>query len=314
MEEIEIVKKKERKQHIWVEKYRPNKLEDYIGNDTIKETFKSYVASQDFCHLLLHGRPGTGKTTLAKMLVKSIACDHIYINASDERTIDVIRDKIKNFASSAGFKPLKVVILDEFDGMPELSQRTLRSIMETYALSTRFILTGNYHERVIEPILSRVQSFELKPPSKKEVALHLINILKGENVTFTNEDLAEIVNAYYPDIRKTIQVCQQSSLTGTLKLSKSALIEQDIKLKLVEMLKVRTPFIEIRKYISEQNLTRFEEIYDYLYEKVDTYAEGKQASVILKIADGVKGDSMVVNKQIVFLACIVEILKSLKAP
>ena len=314
MEELEFQPKKEKKQHIWVEKYRPNKLEDYLGNNEIKETFKSYVSNQDFCHQLLYGGPGTGKTTLAKMLVKSIDCDSIYINASDERTLEVIRDKITNFVSSSGFKPLKVVILDEFDGMPELTQRTLRSVMETYALRTRFILTANYHERIIEPILSRVQSFELAPPTKKEIAIHIINILKTENVTFKNEDLAEIINSYYPDIRKTIQLCQQSSLSGTLKLSQSVLIKQDLKNKIVEMLKVKSPFLDIRKFVVDQDLKRFEEIYDYLYDNLDKYAEGKQAAVILKLAAGVKSDSLVVNKQIVFMETIIEILKTLKAP
>lgn len=312
MEELEIVPKKEKKQHIWVEKYRPNKLEDYLGNSLIKETFSSYVKNQDFPHILLCGGPGTGKTTLAKMLVKSVDCDHIYINASDERGIDIVRDKIKNFVSSAGFKPLKSIILDEFDGMPELSQRTLRSVMETYALRNRFILTANYKERIIEAIESRCQKLELISPSKKEVALHLIKILQQENVEFKNEDLAEIITSQWPDIRKIIQVCQQSSLTGTLKLSQQALISQNIKNKILDFLIKKVPFQEIRKFVTEQDLKRFEEIYEYLYENLDKFAEGKQSSVILKLADGIKDDIQSINKQIVFLATIIEILKSLK--
>ena len=251
-------------------------------------------------------------TTLAKMLVNAVSCDWIYINASDERTIDVVRDKIKNFASSAGFKPLKVIILDEFDGFLELSQRTLRSLLEVYALSTRAILTANYHERIIDPIISRCQVFELQPPAKKDVALHIINILKTENIIFTNEDLAIIINTYYPDIRKIIQFAQQYSLTGTLKLTKSTLVEYDIKNKIVEMLKVRAPFLEIKRYVIEQNLTRFEEIYKHLFENVDKFAEGKQASVTIKIADRMRDDISCPNKQIIFTACMAEILKILK--
>jgi len=312
MEELIISPKREKKQHIWVEKYRPHKLEDYLGNDSIKETFKSYVEAQDICHILLYGGPGTGKTTLSKMIVKSISCDFIYINASDERTIDVIRDKIKNFASSSGFKPLKIIILDEFDGMPELSQRTLRSIMESYALNTRFILTANYHERIIEPILSRVQSFKLSPPSKKDIAIHLVNILKLENITFTNEDLVTVINTYYPDIRKVIQFCQQSSLSGVLKLSNTDLVNHDLKNKIVEMLKVKSSFNEIRSFVVEQDLKRFEEIYEHLYDDLDKYANGKQSEIILKLADGVRNDALVVNKQIVFLATMIEFLSVLK--
>lgn len=312
MEELEIVPKKEKKQHIWVEKYRPNKLDDYLGNSLIKETFSLYVKNQDFPHILLCGGPGTGKTTLAKMLTKSVDCESIYINASDERTIDIIRDKIKNFVSSAGFKPLKVIILDEFDGMPELSQRTLRSVMETYALRNRFILTANYKERIIEAIESRCQKLELISPTKKEVALHLIKILQQENIEFKNEDLAEIINSQWPDIRKIIQVCQQSSLTGVLKLSQQALISQNIKNKILDLLSKKVPFQEVRKFVVEQDLKRFEEIYEYLYENLDKFAEGKQASVILKLADGQRDDILSVNKQISFLATIIGILQALK--
>jgi len=312
MEELEIVPKKDKKQHIWVEKYRPTKLEDYLGNSLTKETFSSYVKNQDFPHILLCGGPGTGKTTLAKMLVKAVDCDFIYINASDERGIDTVRDKIKNFVSSAGFKPLKSIILDEFDGMPELSQRTLRSVMETYALRNRFILTANYRERIIEAIDSRCQKLELIAPTKKEVALHLIKILQQENVQFKNEDLAEIITSQWPDIRKIIQVCQQSSLTGTLKLSQQALVAQNVKNRILDLFVKKVSFTEIRKFVVEQDLKRFEEIYDYLYENLDKFAEGKQASVILKLADGIKNDTQSINKQIMFLATVIEILKSLK--
>jgi replication factor C small subunit len=312
MEELEIVPKKEKKQHIWVEKYRPTKLDDYLGNDLIKETFRKYVQEQDFCHLFLYGGPGTGKTTLAKMLVKSVDCEHIYINASDENGIGVIREKIKNFCNSSGFKPLKVVIFDEADYMSPEAQASLRPIMEMYALRNRFILTGNYHERMIEPITSRCQLFELHPPHKKEVALHVINILKNENVSFKNEDLATVVNLFYPDIRKIIQVCQQYSLTGTLKLTQAELMANDVRVKMLDFLVKRAPLTEIRKFVAEQNIRKYQEIYDYLFDNIDKFAEGKQASVILKLADGQRDDALSANKQIVFLATIIGILQVLK--
>jgi DNA polymerase III delta prime subunit len=312
MEELVITPKREKKQYIWAQKYRPDNLSGYIGNALIKETFSKFIENQDCCNILLYGPPGTGKTSLAKLLVKEMVCDFIYINASDERGIDIIRDKIKGFASSSGFKPLKIVILDEADGMTPIAQGSLKPIMEMYSMNTRFILTSNFAEKITGPIQSRCQSFELLPPSRTEVAVHLTEILKKENIVFTPEELAIIINVYYPDIRKVIQVSQQSSLNGILKVSRANLIEYDIKTKIVEMLRVRKSSLEIRQYVIDQNLNRFDEIYTHLYENVDKYAEGKQAAVILKIADAVLNDTFVAHKQIVFMACIIEILKSLK--
>lgn len=312
MEEIELTAKREKKHSIWVEKYRPNTLSDYVGNEDVKKIFGQYIENQDIPHVFLYGPPGTGKTSLAKLLVKAVNSDSMYINASDENGIETIRNKIKDFAGSSGFKPLKIIILDESDFLTQSAQAALRPIMEAYALSTRFILTGNYHERIILPLVSRVQAFQLLPPSKKEVALHLVKILNTEGITFKNEDMAVIVNTYYPDIRKVIQVAQQSSLTGTLSISKENLIGNDVQNKIVEMLKTRSPLLEFRKLIVEQNLTRFDEMYQHLYENLNKYAEGKEASIILNLADAIRSDSMVANKQIVFLEFLIKSLKSLK--
>jgi len=155
---------------IWTEKYRPDVLENYIGNDVIKAKLEQYIQTQDIPHLLFYGTAGTGKTTAAKILVKNIDCDYMFINASDERGIDTVRDKIKGFASTVGFAPLKIVVLDEADFLGREAQPALRNMMEAHAASTRFILTANYVERIIDPLVSRTQVYKLTPPSKKDVA------------------------------------------------------------------------------------------------------------------------------------------------
>ncbi|MCK9273382.1 AAA family ATPase, partial [Candidatus Gracilibacteria bacterium] len=183
---------------LWVEKYRPTTLNDFIGNDTVKAKIKSFIDGNDINHLLFTGPAGVGKTTCAKIIVNSLECDYIYINASDENSIDVLRNKIKSFVSSVGFKDLKIVILDEADGTTVNFQSALRNLQETFSKHSRFILTCNYLEKIIEPIKSRCQLFEIFPPSKAQVAKRLLEILQKENVIFTKEDIAFIVNAEYP--------------------------------------------------------------------------------------------------------------------
>ena len=160
---------------LWVEKYRPKDLSTYIGNEHLKSKVRIYLESEDVPHLLLYGKAGTGKTTLAKIITSNIDCDYLYINASDENNVDNVRTKIKNFASSVGFKSLKVIILDEADFLTPNAQAALRNLMETFSKHTRFVLTCNYVERIIDPIQSRCQSFKVVPPSRKEVALQSVN-------------------------------------------------------------------------------------------------------------------------------------------
>ena len=178
---------------LWVEKYRPIKLEDYVGNEHLKTKVEAYIEKNDIPHLLLYGKAGTGKTTLAKLIVKSIDCDYMIINASDERNVDTIRDKVRGFASSMGFKKWKVVVLDEVDYMSYLAQPMLRNIMETFSAHCRFILTCNYVEKVIEPIQSRCQTFQIIPPTKKDVAVQMSKILKAEDIEFDPKDLVPIL-------------------------------------------------------------------------------------------------------------------------
>ena len=299
-----------------VEKYRPTKLENYIGNEQLKETVKSYINKKDIPHLLLYGSAGTGKTTLAKLITKNIPCDVLYINASDETGVDTVRTKIKGFASTTGFNPLKVVILDEADFQSTESQAALRNLMETFSLTTRFILTCNYQEKIIPALISRCQTYQINPISKKEVAVHLKNILDKEKVEHTNEDLGYIVNTYYPDIRKILNFSQQSILDGKIKISTYNAVGTDTQNKIIDLLTTSTntliTFNEIRQLIADGDVKVFDEYYSLLYNKVSEYSKGKDVVVIMSIAEYLHQSSLVVDKEITFMACIASILKSIK--
>ena len=203
---------------LWVEKYRPTTLDTYIGNEHLKSKVSVYLESGDLPHLLLYGKAGTGKTTLAKLLVNNIECDYLYINASDENSVDTVRNKVRGFASTMGFKDYKIIILDECDYITPNAQAALRNLMETFSKHCRFILTCNFVERIIDPIQSRCQSFQIIPPSKKEVAKHIHDILLKENVMSDMKDLKVLIDSGYPDIRRVINAAQRNVIKGKLKL------------------------------------------------------------------------------------------------
>jgi len=304
---------------IWVERYRPDNLIDYIGNESVKETCKIYVQKQDVPHLLFFGPPGTGKTSLAKILTKNINCDVLYVNASDANGVDDVRFKFKSFAQGSGFRPLKVAILDEADRLTSEAQGALRNLMETYSSHTRFILTCNYVEKIIPAIVSRCQTFEIKPISKPDVAKKLVHILKTEKINFVIEDIKFIVETYYPDIRKIINFAQQSNLNGTIKIYINNAADLDFENKLINIIQnsgdPATSLNEIRQLISDHvDPDSLETTYRFLMDKVDVYAKGKEAMVILRLAEGLKDSSSLISKvrDIPFLACIYNILNDLK--
>ncbi len=300
---------------LWVEKYRPSSLDTYIGNDHLKGKVKVYLESGDLPHLLLHGKAGTGKTTLAKILMNNIDCDYLYINASDENNVDTVRTKIKNFASSVGFKDYKIIALDECDYITPNAQAALRNLMETFSKHCRFILTCNYVERIIDPIQSRCQSFQIIPPSKKEVAIHLSGILDNENVLYEVSDIGLLVNGGYPDIRRVINSAQRNVIKGKLILDKGSVIQNDYKLKLLEILKTqdkKSAFKNIRQLVADSQITDFADLFKLLYDEVDSYGKGHVAECILVIAKYELSDGQVVDKEINAMAMLIELLGVVK--
>lgn len=298
--------------NLWIEKFRPKNLDEYVGSDVVKQRFGSFIEKGEIPHLLFHGKAGTGKTTMAKILVNNIDCDDIYINASDERGIDIIRNKIKNFASTVGFSKWKVVVLDEADYLTPESQAALRNMMETFADRTRFILTCNYPEKVIPAIQSRCQTFKIEPPSMKDIAVRCVQILKDEGISFDPHDLKTIIETNYPDIRKVMGDLQSNVVGDTLELSSDLLNSNDLENKIIDTLKSsmskKDKFTTIRQMMLDSGTNDYTNLYSLLYKRVDEYGTGNVGQIILVISDSDSKSIMAVDKEITAMACLIQIL------
>ena len=299
------------KHTLWVEKYRSQNLDTYVGNEGVKAFISKCITNNDIPHLLLYGKPGTGKTTLAKLITKNIKCDVMYINASDERGIDTIRDKIVDFASVNSFNPIKVVILDESDYITSQAQAALRNVMETYSVKTRFVLTANYAERIIDPLKSRCQTFHIEPPSKGDIAKHIAGLLDKEEVKYELSDVAALIKTYYPDIRKIINAAQQSVDENNI-LNPGALVPnvEGALTAIIDALKSndKNAWANIRQVIADADVNDFIPLYTGLYERATEYTKSP-ADVAIHSAQYLWQNNTIADKEINFMAFMSQILK-----
>ena len=300
------------------EKYRPITLDKFVGNENLKKSLSKYLEQNDILNLIFYGPAGTGKTTLAKLIVNNLECDYLYINASDERGIETIRDKVQGFASTISFEPIKVVILDEADFLTIQAQASLRNIIETFSRTTRFIMTCNFVERIIDPLQSRCQVLKIIPPSKVDVTKHIAGIMERENISFEREDLKIIVNQYYPDLRKCLNTIQLSVIHDKvkgkddkwLKIDKSILVSSNYIDKVIKALSNKSKFNDIRQIIADANVNDFDELFKSLYERASDYLPGKEGTASILINEHQYKANFRIDKEINIMSLIQQILNN----
>jgi replication factor C small subunit len=299
------------KEHsLLVEKFRPQTLETFVGSETLKTQLQKFIDQNDLVNMLFYGPAGSGKTTLAKLIVKNLDCDYLLINASDERGIETIRDKVSGFASTASFKPLKVVILDEADFLTIQAQASLRNVIETFSRNTRFILTCNYVERIIDPLQSRCQTLKVIPPSKSDIAQHVAWIMEEEEISFELEDLKTVVNQFYPDLRKCLNTIQLSTQDSRLTIDKTVLVSSNYMVQVVKELKNPKPsWKSIRQIIANSGSQDFEELFRYLYDNASVYAEGSEGMVAIYLNEYSYQANFRIDKEINLMGLIAKLIE-----
>jgi|15BtaG_2_1085339.scaffolds.fasta_scaffold03605_3 replication factor C small subunit len=295
------------------EKYRPQTLETFVGNQSLKDQLQKFIDENDITNLLFYGPAGCGKTTLARLIVSNIECDYLMMNASDERGIEAIREKVKGFASTMSFKPLKVVILDEADFLTIQAQASLRNVIEEFSRTTRFIMTCNFVDRIIDPLQSRCLALKVIPPSLKDVGWHVRDILNEEKIEYQLEDIAVTVKKHYPDMRKILNTLQLASKGGVLKMDQDISISSNYMNLILKELKKSPPKIrDLRKIIIDSNVNDFEGLYRFLFEKTPEYAGDKEGSVIIILNEHLYQSQFRIDKEINIASCLQKIIEIIK--
>jgi len=305
---------------LWVEQYRPKTIDDCILPDSLKSLFSAFVKKGEISNMLFSGTAGIGKTTVAKALCNQMNCDWIMINGSEEGGIDVLRNKIKNFASTVSLSGgKKVVILDEADYLnPQSTQPALRGFVEEFHKNCRFILTCNFKNRIIEPLHSRFSNIEFKvnPKDKPKLASRLferaVYILKEQNVDYEDKVLVELITKHFPDFRKLINELQRYSVSGSIDAGILVNVSDENLKTLVTHLKGKA-FSDMRKWVvnnlDNDPVKIFRKIYDTLYTNLEP---STIPHAVLIIADYQYKSAFVADQEINLVACLTELMSQVK--
>ena len=305
---------------LWVEEYRPKTIDDCILPQSLKTLFQSFIEKGEVSNLLFSGTPGVGKTTVAKALCEQMNCDWIMINGSEEGGIDVLRNKIKNFASTVSLSGgKKVVILDEADYLnPQSTQPALRGFVEEFHKNCRFILTCNFKNRIIEPLHSRFSNieFRISPKDKGKLATKLFErvsyILKEQNIEYEEAVVAELIKKHFPDFRKLINELQRYSVSGVIDAGVLVNVSDENLKTLVSHLKDKE-FGNMRKWVvnnlDNDPVKIFRKIYDSMY---TTLQPETIPHAVLIIADYQYKSAFVADQEINLVACLTELMSQVK--
>jgi DNA polymerase III delta prime subunit len=307
-------------QFLWVEKYRPQNINDCVLPESLKATFKQYIAQGELPHFLLSGTAGVGKTTVAKALCNEIGAEYIMINGSEESGIDTLRTKIKGFASTVSLTDSpKIVIIDEADYLQANStQPALRSFIEEFSANCRFIFTCNFKNRILEAIHSRCACIDFKIDNKdKQVLLGLFfkratQILKQENVDFDQKVVAELITKHFPDYRRVLNELQRYSVSGKIDSGILVNMSQESFKDLIKLMKEKD-FTNVRKWVGKNSDSDTVALFRELYDNSVTYmAPESIPQLVLILADYQYKAAFVADHELNIMAALTEVMANVK--
>ena len=307
-------------EYLWVERYRPQKIDDCVLPKALKETFKQFISTGELPNFLFCGTAGVGKTTVAKALCNEIGAEYLLINGSEESGIDVLRTKIKSFASTVSLTDSKkVIILDEADYLnPNSTQPALRAFIEEFSNNCRFIFTCNYKNRIIEPLHSRcsVIEFKIENNEKQEIAAtfykRLSNILKEEQIQFDQKVVAELLTKYFPDYRRVLNELQRYSVSGRIDAGILLNITEESFKELIKFMKDKN-FTEVRKWVAKNSDSDTINIFRQLYDSANTIMEQQSVpQLVLILADYQYKAAFVADHELNLMAALTEVMAQCK--